>query len=166
MKRLSGLVLALILPIAVFAQSPAVEKFQDKYRGEKHASFVTIEGNLFKFVAGFAEMDDDPELQAFGRIADGLRSMRVLSMNYFDVDLSKADVANLKDDLRKEKYESLMSVKDGRQYVDIMAKGSDSEIRDIVIVVDDKDDFTLLSLEGRLSTKDLAYLSRNHKEWH
>ena len=166
MKKLSGLIIALILPLTILAQSPSVEKFQDKYRGEKHASFVTIEGSLFNFVSSFADVDDDPDLQAFGRIADGIRSMQVLSLNYFDVDLSKAEVADLRDDLKKEKYETLISVKDGRQFVNIMAKGSDSEIRDIVIIVDDKDDFTLLSLEGKLSTEDLAYLSRNHKDWH
>ena len=167
MKRLATLVLmALMLPLITLGQSQAVEDFQNKYKDDRDASFVTIQGSLFNFVASIADVDDDPDAQAIGRIADGIDAMQVLSVPYFEADVSKADVSNLKSSLKKEKYESLMSVKDGKEFVDVMAKGSGSKLSDIIIMVDNREQFTLISLDGSLSMEDLSYLSKNHKDWH
>jgi hypothetical protein len=167
MKRLATLILmALILPLVSMGQSKAVVDFQNKYSDDRDASFVTIQGSLFNFVASIADFDDDPEAQALGRIADGIEAMQVLSVPYFEADLSKAEVQDLKASLKKENYESLMSAKDGREYVEVMAKGSGSEIRDIIILVDNRDQFVLISMDGVLSMEDISYLSKNHKNWH
>ena len=166
MKRLTGLILALALPIVMMAQSESVEKFQDKYSEDRDATFVSIRGSLFNFVASIADFDDDPESQAIGRIADGIKSMQVLRVPYFESDLSRTEVSALKSALAKEKYEELMSVKEGREYVNILAQGSASEIRNMLILVDNKDEFTLINIEGKLSMEDLSYLSKNHRNWH
>ena len=60
----------------------------------------------------------------------------------------------------------MMSAKDGREYVEVMAKGSGSEIRDIIILVDNRDQFVLISMDGVLSMEDISYLTKNHKNWH
>ena len=166
MKRLTGLILALALPIAMMAQSESVEKFQDKYSEDRDATFVSIRGSLFNFIASIADFDDDPETQAIGRIADGIKSMQVLQVPYFESDLSRTEVVALRSALAKEKYEELMSVKEGREYVNILAQGSASEIRNMLILVDNKDEFTLINIEGKLSMEDLSYLSKNHRNWH
>lgn len=166
MKRLAGLVLALALPLTIMAQSNVVVDFQDKYSDDRDATFVSIKGSLFNFVASIADIDDDPEAQALGRIAEGIRSMQVLQVPYFESDLSRADIENLKRALNKEDYEELMSVKDGKEYVHILAQGSANEIRNMLILVDDKNDFTMISIDGKLSMEDLTYLSKTHGSWH
>ena len=166
MKRLTIILMAIVLPFAIQAQSEAVEDFQDKFSEDRDATFVSVRGSLFNFVASIADFDDDPEAQALGRIADGIQSMQILQVPYFESDLSRTDVESLKKSLSKENFEELMSMREGRENVNILSQGSDSEIRNMLILVDNKDDFTLISIEGVLSMEDLSYLSKNHNDWH
>jgi hypothetical protein len=166
MKRLTGLALAIALPLTMMAQSKTVARFQDQYSGDRDATFISIKGSLFNFFASIADIDDDPEAQALGRIAAGIRSMQVLQVPFFESDLSRTDIEKLKHSLAKEDYEELMSVKDGKEYVHILAQGSASEIRNMLILIEDKNDFTMISINGKLAMEDLAYLSKNHNNWH
>ena len=59
-----------------------------------------------------------------------------------------------------------MSMKEGRENINILSQGSDSEIRNMLILVDNKDDFILISIEGVLSMEDLSYLSKHHNDLH
>jgi hypothetical protein len=47
-----------------------------------------------------------------------------------------------------------------------MSQGKEDEIRNMVILAEEKENFTLLSINGKLSMKDLAYLSKNHDDFH
>ena len=166
MKRLTIVLMALVLPFAIQAQSKTVEDFQDKFSEDRDATFVSVRGSLFNFVASIADFDDDPEAQALGRIADGIKSMQILQVPYFESDLSRTEVESLKKSLSKENFEELMSMKEGRENINILSQGSDSEIRNMLILVDNKDDFILISIEGVLSMEDLSYLSKHHNDLH
>ncbi len=107
----------------------------------------------------------DPDLQAIARIADGLTSMQILTVDKYDVGVTSEEISSLKKSLSKDGYESLMSMKEGRQQVNFMAQGESDELRNMLIVVDDKEEFVLISIEGVLSSEDLSYISRQHSRW-
>jgi len=168
MKKLTTLMMIAILPLMGMAQSKSVSAFQDKYSDHDDATFVTIKGSLFNLIASIAEYDDDPDedMQAFARIADGINSMQVLKVPFYDTDLNREEVASFRNSLQKEDYEDFISVKEGKELVNVMAQGADDEIRNMLVLVEERDDFTLISIDGKISMKDLSYLSKNHSKFH
>jgi hypothetical protein len=170
MKKLTGLMILAMLPFLALAQSKSVASFQDKYSDHDEVTYVTIKGSLFNLIGSLAEYDDDEDpdedLQAIGRIADGINSMEVLSVPFYDTDLNREELASLRSSLAKEDYEEFLMVKEGKELINVMAQGSDDEIRNMLVLVEEKDNFTLISINGKLSMKDLSYLSKNHHNFH
>ena len=159
-----------MLPFLAMAQSKSVSAFQDKYSDHDEVTYVTIKGSLFNLIGSIAEYDDDEDpdedLQAFGRIANGINSMEVLRVPFYETDLNRDEVASLRNSLTKEDYEEFLMVKEGKELVNVMAQGTADEIRNMLILVEEKNEFTLISINGTLSMKDLSYLSKHHRNFH
>lgn len=170
MKKLTTLLLLAILPFMAMAQSKSVSSFMDKYSDHDDVTYVVIKGSLFNLIASIAEYDDggepDEDLQALGRMADGIKSMAILQVPYYETNLKREEISSLRASLEKEKYEVFVSVKEGKELVNIMAQGEEDEIRNMLVLVDEKEDFTLISIDGKLSMKDLAYISKHHDNFH
>lgn len=164
MKNLIALTLFFLASLISYGQT-TVEKFQDKYRGDRDATLVSVSGSLFKLLGNIAEYGDDEESETVARIAKGIKSLQVLSIPMFDSGLDFDEIKKLRSDLAKEKYEELMNIKEGRETINILAQGSDSEVRNMVILVEEKDDFALINIDGVLSMKDLSYLAKHHNDW-
>ena len=159
-----------MLPFMALAQSKAVSAFIDKWSGHEDATYVVVKGSLFNLVASIAKYDDgdepDEDLQAFGRIADGINSMTVVSLPYYETDISRDEIKALRASLVKENYEEFVTVKEGKELVNVLAQGADDEIRNMLVLVEEKSEFTLISIDGKLSMKDLSYLSKHHGDFH
>lgn len=168
MKQIGLIVALVVAPMALWAQSNAVTDFQEKYKNDRDASYVEISGNLFKFLGSIKDADNDdidPDLEALSRIAEGLESMQILSIDKYKTDVAEGDIDALKGALKREKYESLMSIKEGRQTVNFMAQGQENELRNMLIVIDQKEEFVLISIDGILSSSDLSYISKKYNHW-
>lgn len=170
MKKLIAIMIIALLPAGVMAQSKSLDSFIDKYIDHEDVTYVQIKGSLFNLISSIAEYDNgeepDEDLQAIGRMADGIKSMVVLSVPYYDTNISKEEVTSLKSALVKEKYEEFIKVKDGKELVSVMAQGSGDKVSNGIILVEEKDEFTLIRFTGSLSMKDLNYLGKNHDNWH
>jgi Domain of unknown function (DUF4252) len=168
MKKLTGLMILAMLPFLAMAQSKSVNTFQDKYSDHEDVTYVTIKGSLFNLIASIAEYDDDPDedLKAMANIANGIKSMQVLKVPYYDTDLSRDEVAGLRKSLEKENYEEFLMVKEGKELINVMAQGAEDEIRNMLVLVDEREAFTVISIDGKLSMKDLSYLSKHHGNFH
>jgi Domain of unknown function (DUF4252) len=168
MKKLTGLIILAVLPFLAMAQSKSVSSFQDKYSDHDDVTYVTIKGSLFNLIASIAEYDDDPDedLKALANIANDIKSMQVLKVPYYDTDLSRAEVSSLRKSLEKENYEEFLMVKEGKELINVMAQGAEDEIRNMLVLVDEKESFTVISIDGKLSMKDLSYLSKHHRNFH
>ena len=170
MKKLSAILLLAVLPLMVSAQSKSVSAFIDKYIDHDDVTYVQVKGSMFNLISSIAEYDNgeepDEDLQALGRIAGGIKSMTVLQVPYYDTDLSKEEVASLRSSLSKEKYEEFVRVKEGKELVTVMAQGSGKEVTNGLILVEEKDELTLISFNGTILAKDLNYLSKHHDDWH
>lgn len=164
MKILTALTLFFLASLLAHGQS-SVEKFQDKYKNDRDATSVTVTGGLFKLLGNIAEYGEDADSEAVARIAKGIKSLQILSIPMFDSGLDMDEIKKLRSDLTKEKYEELMNIKEGRETVNVLAQGSDDEVRNMVILVQEKDEFALINIDGMLSMKDLAYLAKHHDDW-
>ena len=159
-----------MLPFLAMAQSKSVAAFQDKYSDHDEVTYVAIKGSLFSLLGSIAAFDDDDDpdedLQAMGRIANGIKSMEVLRVPFYDTELNREEIATLRKALAKEDYEEFISVKEGKDLINVMAQGAADEVRNMLVLVEEKEDFTLISINGTLSMKDLSYLSKHHDNFH
>lgn len=168
MKKLTTLMIIAMLPIIAMAQSKSVTAFQDKYSDHEDVTYVAVKGSLFNLIASIADYDEDPDedMEAMSRIAKGIKSMEVLRVPYYETDLNREEVATLRNSLKKDNYEDFLTVKEGKELINVMAQGTEDEIRNMIVLVEEKDDFTLISINGTLSMKDLSYLSKHHNNFH
>jgi len=166
MKKTTTL-LAVLLLVSTFVigQSKSVESFRDKYKDDRDATFVTLQGNIFKLIGSIADYSDDEDAKAFGKMADGIKSMQILSLPKYETDLSDDEISKLKANIKKESYEELMNMKQGREKVIILSQGQEDEVRNMLIIVEEKDEFVLINIDGVLRMKDLAYIANHHKNW-
>lgn len=147
------------------AQSKSVENFRAKYQDDRDAKVVTMNGGMFELLASIAEnMEDTEESDAIARIANGIKSMQVLAIPVFKSGLDPAEIDKLHQDLLKEKYEDLMQVRDGDKKVYFMAQGDENELRNMIVLVREDEEFIMFNIDGTLNMKDLAYIVDNHDD--
>ncbi len=146
------------------AQSKSVEAFRDKYQDDRDAKVVTMNGSMFELLSSIAEnMDESEDSEAISRIAKGIKSMQVLAIPVFRSGLQPEEIDKLHSDLKKEKYEELMQVRDKDQKIYFMAQGDENELRNMVVLVREDEEFIMFNIDGTLNMKDLAYIVDNHK---
>jgi len=169
MRKARLLIIAVLLaPMVLMAQNKAITEFQNKYKDDRDASYVEISGSLFKFISSINDGDNDeldPNLEALANIADGLTSMKILKIDKYAADVTNSEIDELRKSLEKDSYESLMSMKEGRKNIDFLAQGKANELRNMLIIVDDKEEFVIINIDGVLTSEDLSYLSRHYNRW-
>ena len=166
MKKLGLLLIAVIFTTSLQAQSKAAEDFINKYKEDRDASHVTLEGNIFQLIANIAEFAEDEDAETMGRIAKGIKSMNILKLDTYKAGIDMKEIDALHASIKGEGYEEMMSARDGREHIRFLAKTNDSQINNMLIMIKDGDDeFALINLDGVLEMKDLAYLAENHRKW-
>ncbi len=166
MKKTTTLIAALVL-VSTFTigQSKSVESFKNKYKDDRDATVVTLQGNIFKLIGSIAEYSDDEDAKALSKIAGGIKSMQILSLPKYETGLEADEIKQLKSNLKKESYEELMSMKEGRETVVVYSQGNEDEVRNMLILVEEKNEFVLINIDGVLKMKDLAYIANHHDKW-
>ena len=169
MKNL--LIALLLLPATVFGQSKSIESFINQYQDNDDVSVVSIEGSLFSLIASMADFEDEDiedaeEMEAVKRIFSNIESMKIVSVPYRVAKFDNTKIKEFRADLKKDKYSELMSLRDDGKDMTFMAQGEDSELSNMVVLINEDDKLTVLSIIGSLEMKDLALLARNHDDFH
>ena len=168
MKTTIVITILLLVPVLLLAQSKSLEAFQKKYENDRDATVVIIKGPLFSIFAKLGEYaeEEDKELRSIGKLADNIQSMKILSLPTYKVGIEQSEINQLKNNLIAENYEELFSAREGRKTINLFSQGNKSEIRNMVVLVNKKDDFTIMNINGNLSIKDLAVLAKNFRHFH
>ena len=169
MKNL--LIALLLLPATVFGQSKSIESFINQYEDNDDVSVVSIEGSLFSLIASMADFEDedsenDEEMEAVKRVFGNIESMKIVSVPYKVAKFDNTKIKEFRSDLKKDNYTELMSLRDDGKNMTFMAQGEESELSNMVVLIDEEDKLTVLSVIGSLDMKDLALLARNHDDFH
>jgi len=167
MKTTIVITVLLLVPVLLSAQSKSIEAFYKKYENDRDATVVNINGSLFSIFAKLGEYaeEEDKELRSMGKLAANIQSMKILSLPIYKVGIEQSEINQLKSNLIAENYEELFSAREGRKTINCYSQGNKSEIKNIVILVNKKDDFTIMNLNGNLNMKDLAVLAKNFKHF-
>lgn len=168
MKKLLSLTLITILAVSVsFAQSKTVREFQERYENDRDASVVHLNSGLFKIMGALAgAVDGDEDAEAFARISDGIKSLDILAIPFYKSGVDPSEIDNLRSKLKKENYEELMEVRDGRDRVYFLTQGTTNEVKNMVVLVREEKKLVLMNMDGTLNMKDLAYMAKHARKMH
>lgn len=157
MKKLV-LFLAVVLPLAAFAQKSPVDKLFDKYANQKGFTTVNISGKLLGFAAQIETGD-----QATSDLLSGLSGIRVLTVE--DDELNKKldfyEELNKDGFFKNNNFEVLMEVTEDDAIVRFLAKDAgNGKISDLLLVVGG-DDNTLISISGIIDPESIGKITKS-----
>ena len=136
------------------AQSPTINYFvrQVKHSGmKKHSEWYdfTVPGFLVKLGALFIKKED----LAGVNIRPFIRKIRKIRVVHGEgvMNIQKGLFNNFIEKIKRENYEQLLTVKEKSEHVNIFSRERKGCIRDILIVVVENDEFSLINLKGKFS---------------
>jgi len=155
MKNILLISLIFIIPGSLQAQSPAIQDFHDRYKENGKYVSVRIEGGLLKFLTNVDTNDENAK--DLMKAISGLESITFHSIDRDEPDFDDNYLKKFKKSIQKDKYEELMIVRDGDTLVDFLIKEKNGKISDLLLMVNNIDEFFLLNFSGEI---DLATLSK------
>ncbi len=157
MKKLI-LLLAVILPMAVFAQKTPVDKLFEKYANQKGFTTVNISGKLLGFASQIETGDE-----ATTEILSSLKGIRILSVEDNELNKNIDFYKELEKDgfFKNNDYEVLMEVTEDDEVVRFLAKDAgNGKISDLLLVVGG-DDNALISISGLIDPKTINKITKS-----
>lgn len=143
----------------LYAQNDVISKLFDQYYDDPNFTKVSVSSKMFEL---FTEID--PEDEDEKEILDAISKLKGLKILVAD---SVANSRKLFNDavskIRAQKYEELLTVKDGKEDVQFMIKEKGGIIDELVLVVGGKKNFVIMSLFGEIDLKNISKLSKSMK---
>ncbi len=152
---MKNLIIFIIMAIAIpsFGQTKSIKRFYNKYKHEEHVTNLNLQGWVLKMVATFTDDEDMPK-----ELIRKISHLRILTFEGGNA-VTDREYKNLLSDIRKEHFETVITVRDGKEKFHLLIREDDEIITDAVLFVNSPDEFVLLSLEGAFSLKDLKHLN-------
>lgn len=155
MKRLLFAAAFFALPLFAGAQDFVDEVFS-KYSGNQNFTSIVISKNLLDFAFTVDKENDLNRLK--GKISD----LKILvSEHKADVNLKFTD--EIRSNLNKNEYMSLIEIKDGKTKVNFYVKKNGDKIVHLLLLASETDQDVLLSLTGEFTMKDLSEIGKSVK---
>ena len=156
MKKLV-LILAFLLPMAVFAQKTPVDKLFEKYANQKGFTTVNISGKLL----GFASQIDTGD-KSTSDMLSSLSGIRVLTVEDPEINKNLDFYAELEKEgfFKNNNFEVLMEVTEPNEVVRFLAKDAgNGKISDLLLVVGG-DENTLISISGVIDPANISKITK------
>lgn len=161
MKKRIGLILMMIVPMMIMAQSP-MDKLYEKYAGEEGFTSVNISPEMFSM---FAEMNintdeiDDEAKEAVDMISkmEGMKILTYTKKNEKDDSFYK----EIKKSFDFDDYRELMSVEEEGTYVKFFVKREGEMISELLMVADEQNETVVMNFNGLFDMKTVSKLGKS-----
>jgi hypothetical protein len=165
MKKIILICLSLIISQLNFGQTEAIDRFvRQSKRGAKEKMDITLPGFLVRFGLNFVD-DDDLDGIDVKRIARKISEIRVVTIEK-DWGGDKPDFQKFLNEVRAEKFEELITVRDKGERVNVLIREKGNFIRDFLVVVDENDgEMVLVAVNGKFTMDDINGVVQN-AQWH
>jgi len=171
MKKLILTIAAIVLvslPFKTFAQSPTDNLFE-KYGAKDGFTTVHVTKELFSLFAEVAQNSEDPDAKELQDVVNGLDYIRVLMYDIKDNNDEgvKSDPAVLKEfkeqlnDIQLKNFTELMTVKENNETVKFMIRKEGKNIKELLLLINQKDEAGFISITGNINLKSIAKLSKS-----
>jgi hypothetical protein len=140
-------------------QSQAVMDFHNKYKDNGKYLSVHIEGGLLKMLSNVDTNDEDT--REFLNAVSKIEGIDIHSINRDEGDFGESDINSFKRDIKRENFDELMIVRDGDSDINFLIKEKRGKINELLLVVDEPDDFTIVNISGEIDLKTIAKVTEN-----
>lgn len=162
MKNLLALPFFLFFTWHVQAQTSKLNAFREKYKQNEDAKVVTVKGNLFQLIGEMASNIEDEEGEVLQRLAENINGIEMLSIPLYKSGLMPDEISGLRNDLARNNFEEFITLRDGETKVNVLAQGKTEEVKNMVVLMEEEDEFVLMHVKGTISMKDVAGLKKYH----
>ena len=97
----------------------------------------------------------DPSAKAALKLAQKARRMRIMVAEDVSI-ISNSEIYSFISNIKKNGYEDLIQVRDGSTLVTIMARDKNERLRNLLILVNEEDNFVYFDLKSRMKYEDLS----------
>ncbi len=166
MKRILILCLAALFwlptPTSLHAQNRPIRKLYKKYRDEENTVAFCLPHFALKLGTGLgslfiSEEDREAGLDGLIRLAWDVRKIRFLNIS----DGNPVTSEELQKDfekMRKKGHEDFLFIRNKGSRISIMVRTKKDKLRSLLILVSEKDSFTLIHLKTKIPKKDIQFL--------
>lgn len=153
------LVLSMVFPTVIFAQSPADELF-DKYSEKDGFTSVYITQHMFGL---FADVETEEDEDGFVELVKNLNCIKIVSVDEESKELNQEVNFHqeIMKDFPKDTYEELMVVKKKDQDVKFLIRKEGKNIKELLMIVGGQEDNALISIQGDIDLKTISKLSKS-----
>lgn len=149
--------------VTATAQDKCLRQFRESYRGKAEVHSVRVGALPLRFAGWVMSFDsDDKDAKAVKLMLKGVKKVKVYSIENFNgATVTGEDITRLKNDLqRKDNFEPLMEVRDKGSMIHVLNKGKDDELGNVVMLVQDDNEFLMVNLQTNLKITDINSLIR------
>lgn len=148
------LVLFISMNHGLFAQD-AIDKYFQKYADDNAFTAVFISEYMFSLFANVEA--DNPEDKEVMEILKGLTSLHVLTtekngLKYYEEAIKM---------LNTNEYKTLMTVKEEGTKVQFLIRKEGNQVKELLLLVGEKDEFVLLSIVGNIALDKISKLAKH-----
>ena len=148
--RITFLAFIIAIPGILLAQVNPLDSYIEKYEGTPGFYYMDMKTNMFNF-----DEKDSPKTE------NNIIDFKIVSFE--KIEKAKFDPADIHDSFTKTLnaniYKGLIDVKSSGENVEMLVKKEGGQIAEIVIIVQEKDETTLMVATGNFDLKDIAKLS-------
>jgi hypothetical protein len=152
------LMLALMLPMATFAQKTPVDRLFEKYANKEGFTTVNISGKLLGFAGKFDSGDP-----ATSKMLSDLKGIRILTVENSAITGKLDFFAELEKDgfFKNNDFEVLMEVTEANEKVRFLARdGGNGKLSDLLLVVGGENS-TLISINGLIDPENIGKITNS-----
>lgn len=159
MKNLLLLIFLFQIPFVAQSQNRSIKNFYHKYKKTEGTRNAVIPGFLIWLATGIANesIGDEPEAKIALKFAKKFKTMRFLVMED-ENHVTQEDFQKLMSGAKKANYEELISVKRNGEYIQILGRGKNDKLKNLLVLVSAEDSFMMMSMKTKIKTKHLNRL--------
>jgi hypothetical protein len=147
---------ALLMNCALFAQEQPFNDFINKYKKESGFTYAFLSKDLFESTMKTDIKDSD--WKQVQKIVKNLGSLSMLAAE--KTDQSKQLFREALELAPNEDFDELLTVRDGKDNIKILAKSEESTVTDLVVIVASEAEFVLICFSGVVELNNFAELVR------
>ena len=157
MKKIIITLTCLLTAGSIYAQSNAIEEFQNKYHNTGKYFSLRIEGGILRTLASLNT--DDPDTKDVVKLISGIDAIDIHSICKSETNFTGGDYNDLLKKIKREKFEDLMIVNDHDGRINFLIKESKGSVSDLVMLVNNLDEFLVMDISGNIDLHSIARLS-------
>lgn len=158
MKKYSLVLLLLILPFLLPAQTKSINRFYHTYKRAENVTSFTVPGWIMDLGAaiGKKHVEDETGRSAL-KLVKKIKKLRLLVMEDYN-HVSTQAFNQLVQGVEGDHFEAGFSVRHGDQKVHFFTREKKDKIKNLLILVSSEDQFVLFSAKTKIKYEDLANL--------